>query len=165
MTDGQDGQRARGVQQRSNRRLVLAGFAVGLAAALVFGGVWLAFASTPSWPDALSMLLRERRGQAIYDANCVSCHAGPTGGRIDDYPPPHNANGHTWHHPDCFITRVTRDGIIEPSALAPPGAPTMPAFRDRLSADEIDAVIAYIKTLWTPQQRDAQASFTREMCF
>lgn len=165
MTGGQDGRPARSVQQRSNRWLVLAGFAVGLSAFLIVGGLWLALASTPSWPDSLSTLLRERRGQAIYDANCVSCHAGPTGGKIDDYPPPHNANGHTWHHPDCFITRVTRDGISERSALAPPDALTMPAFRDRLSADDIDTVVAYIKTLWTPQQRNAQASFTHEMCF
>ena len=143
----------------------MAGFVVGLSAVLIAGGVWLVSASTPSWPDVLGTLLRERRGQALYEANCVSCHAGPTGGTFGDYPPPHNANGHTWHHPDCFITRVTRDGIREPSALVPPDAPTMPAFRDRLSSDDINAVVAYIKTLWTPEERDAQASFTREMCF
>ena len=165
MTGRLDGPSADGLQRRSNGRPALAGVAVGLSVALILGGLWVALASTPSWPDALGTVLRERRGQAVYDANCVSCHAGPTGGKIDDYPPPHNANGHTWHHPDCFITRVTRDGISAPSALAPPGAPTMPAFRDRLSADDIDAVVAYIKTLWTPPQRDAQASFTREMCF
>ncbi len=165
VTSGQHGRPARSEQKYSDRRLPLAGFAVGLSAVLIAGGVWLAGASTPSWPNALSTLLRERRGQQVYDANCVSCHAGPAGGAIDDYPPRHNANGHTWHHPDCFITRVTRDGISQPSALAPPDAPTMPAFRDRLSPDDIDAVLAYIKTLWTPEQRIAQASFTREMCF
>lgn len=153
-----------GAGPRSDRRPLVAGTVVGLAAVALVGGVWLASASTPSWPDVLQLALRERRGQAIYDANCVSCHAGPTGGTIDDYPPRHNANGHTWHHPDCFIIRVTREGIAEPSALAPPGAPTMPAFRDRLSSEDIDAVLTYIRTLWTSQQRNAQASFTREMC-
>ena len=165
MTNGAHGRPAGSEQQRSDRRLPLAGFAVGLSAALIGGGLWLAWASTPSWPDTISTLLRERRGQQVYDASCVSCHAGPTGGAIDDYPPRHNANGHTWHHPDCFIIRVTRDGISQPSALAPTGAPTMPGFGDRLSPDDIDAVLAYIKTLWTPEQRIAQASFTREMCF
>lgn len=149
----------------SGSPIALAGFAFGLAAALIAGGVWLASTSTPSWSDKIGLVIRERRGQEVYESSCASCHGGPTGGKIDDYPPRHNANGHTWHHPDCFITRVTRDGITEPSALAPPGAPTMPAFRDQLSPDDIDAVVAYIKTWWTPEQRSAQAFFTREMCF
>ena len=131
---------------------------------LVFG-LWMASTSAPGWAATVGTALRERRGQEVYNASCIGCHLGPTGGTIDDYPPRHNANGHTWHHPDCLIARVTRDGISERSALAPPDAPLMPAFRDRLSPDDIDAVIAYIKTLWTPEQRSVQASFTREMCF
>ena len=84
---------------------------------------------------------------------------------MEDYPPRHNANGHTWHHPDCAIARVIRDGSDELPELAPPGAPKMQAFRDKLSASDIEAVIAYIKTMWTPGQRQLQASFTKEMCF
>lgn len=163
MTNGLDKRPARG--GRSGLPIALAGFTVVLAAPLFAGGVWLATASTPSWPDRIRLMRRERRGQEVYQSSCASCHAGPTGGRIDDYPPRHNANGHTWHHPDCFITHVTREGVSRPSALASPGAPTMPAFRDRLSAEDIYAVVAYIKTWWTPEQRSAQASFTREMCF
>ncbi|MBI2325426.1 MAG: c-type cytochrome [Chloroflexi bacterium] len=48
--------------------------------------------------------------------------------------------------------------------MAPPGAPTMQAFRERLSDDEIDAVLAYIRTMWTPQQRESQAQATRQQC-
>jgi len=143
----------------------VAGFVVGVAAVLIIPGLWLVSTSGPSWAGALSTILRERRGEDIYKANCISCHSGPTGGKIDDYPPRHNANGHTWHHPDCFIRQVVRDGSNEMRELAPPDAPTMPAFKGQLSTDDIDAVLAYIKTMWTPAQRQLQASFTREMCF
>lgn len=165
MTNGEHGRPAGSERRRSDRRLPLAGFAFGLSAVLIGGGLWVAGSSAPGLTDGIGTLLRERRGQEVYDASCVSCHGGPTGGVSTDYPPRHNAIGHTWHHPDCFITRITRDGISQPSALAPPDAPTMPAFRDRLSPDDIVAVVAYIKMLWTPEQRIAQAAYTREMCF
>lgn len=140
------------------------GFVLGVGVVAVVVGVWLASASAPSWGTLLSTALRERRGQELYNANCASCHGGPTGGRIDDYPPPHNANGHTWHHPDCALVRVTRDGSSGTPEYAPPGAIPMQGFKDRLSPADIDAVIAFIKTMWTPAQRQAQAGFTKEMC-
>lgn len=105
----------------------------------------------------------------MYAANCASCHGGPTGGDMMDYPPRHNANGHTWHHADCELTQVIRDGAspmteMMRSMMAPPDAPLMQAFKDRLSDEEIEAVLAYIKTLWTPRQRDIQARTTLEVC-
>ena len=51
-----------------------------------------------------------------------------------------------------------------PGLIVPPDAPVMPTFKDRLSGDEIDAVLRYIKTLWTAQQRSVQAEVSREMC-
>lgn len=33
------------------------------------------------------------RGAELYEANCVSCHGGATGGEISDIPPRHNAEG------------------------------------------------------------------------
>lgn len=86
-----------------------------------------------------------------------------------DYPPRHNSNGHTWHHPDCELTLIVREGGDEMTAMmremmAPPGAPKMEAFKDRLSDSEIQATLAYIKTLWTPDERDAQAAVTHDSC-
>ena len=79
-----------------------------------------------------------------------------------DYPPRHNANGHTWHHPDCELQRIVRTGGDEMTdmmrqMMAPPDAPKMQAFGDKLSNDEIDAVLAFIKTMWTPDEREVQA--------
>ena len=142
-----------------------AGFLVGVGLVVLVASTWLVATSLPSWAAAMSSVLRERRGQEVYNANCLSCHGGPTGGAIDDYPPRHNANGHTWHHPDCAIARVIRDGSDEVAEYAPPGAAKMQPFKDKLPASDIEAVIAYIKTMWTPGERNAQASFTKEMCF
>jgi mono/diheme cytochrome c family protein len=131
---------------------------------VLVGGLWLTFGSPVTWPTAVNLALQERRGAQVYDANCLSCHLGPIGGTIEDDPPRHNANGHTWHHPDCALRQMVREGsagIFEVSRAAVPMQP----FKDRLSREDIDAVLAYIKTMWTPGQRQAQASFTREMCF
>jgi mono/diheme cytochrome c family protein len=139
------------------------GVVIGIAAVVVIAGLWLGFGPPVAWPGRVALALQERRGEQVYTANCVTCHGGPIGGTIDDDPPRHNANGHTWHHPDCALRQMVRGGsavISEGSRSATPMQP----FKDRLSPEEIDAVIAYIKTLWLPWQREAQATFTREMC-
>jgi mono/diheme cytochrome c family protein len=38
----------------------------------------------------------------------------------------------------------------------------MPAFRDKLSDDDIRAVIAYIKSTWPEETRKLQAEVTRQ---
>lgn len=144
----------------------LAGAAVVAALAAI---LWVAFPGgvgriPPVFSDA-----RLARGQQLYAANCQTCHGGSTGGEMMDYPPKHNANGHTWHHPDCELVAVITTGtgpMVEMmrEMMAPPGAPTMPAWREKLTGDEIDAVLAYIKTMWTPEQRDLQERATRQQC-
>ncbi len=117
----------------------------------------------------LTLTAEERRGEALYTANCATCHGGPTGGSMMDYPPRHNANGHTWHHAECELIQVIREGGDEMTEamrrmMASPDAPQMPAFKDTLSAGDIASVLAYIKLMWTPQQRSVQAEITREQC-
>lgn len=41
----------------------------------------------------------------------------------------------------------------------------MQGFKDKLSPADIEALLAFIKTMWTPAQRQAQAGFTKEMRF
>ena|SRR5437773_1443441 len=148
-------------------------FLAGAAAVVVT--VWIVSASgvlqalpffgTPE----IALSAQERHGQTLYAANCDSCHGGRTGGSMMDYPPRHNASGHTWHHPDCELLQVVRDGGDEMTRsmrdmMAPPGAPQMQAFKDRLSDDEIRDVLAFIKTMWTPEQRRVQSDITSESC-
>ncbi len=113
--------------------------------------------------DAMPLLDRESEGRRLFQANCASCHGGEVGGSASDYPPRHNAAGHTWEHGDCELERIIRYG---PLTIRPGTAPglQMPAFRDRLTDDEIRDVIAYIKTMWTPEQRAAQAVTTGASC-
>lgn len=95
-----------------------------------------------------------RLGAAIYNAQCLRCHGGRDGTGGIAGTPPHTDEGHTWHHSDLRLTAVVMRGG---------GArQEMPAFGDRLSAEEVRAVLAYLKTWWGDEQREYQARMTRE---
>ena len=38
----------------------------------------------------------------------------------------------------------------------------MPAFKDQLTEEDVRAVLAYMKSWWTPEQRESQAKVTAE---
>lgn len=114
-----------------------------------------------------------QRGETLYQASCQSCHGGATGGSMMDIPPRHNQVGHTWHHPDCQLTRFILDGtgnlaemqpMMRGMMRVPADTPQMPKWRGILSEDEVSAILSYIKTWWTPGQRAAQAEVTRLQC-
>lgn len=107
-------------------------------------------------------------GQGLYAANCASCHGSQLEGQPDwkrrlatgRMPaPPHDVSGHTWHHSDSDLFRLTKEGV---AAVAGGGYQSdMPAFEGRLSDAEIAAVLAYIKSTWPDRQRQFQAEVTR----
>lgn len=99
------------------------------------------------------------RGETLYNKLCISCHGGSTGGTIRDIPPPHNANGHTWHHPDQQLANIILNGLD----LSISSEKKMPAFKDELSDADVQAILAYIKTLWTDEQREFQATVTKQV--
>ena len=68
--------------------------------------------------------------------------------------PPHNKEGHTWRHSDNMLQRMIKQGWRDPFNKTK--RLTMPAFENALSPKEVDAVIAYMKTFWTPVQVDYQ---------
>lgn len=66
-------------------------------------------------------------GRAIYTEHCASCHGANLEGQPDwrkrrpdgKMPsPPHDASGHTWHHPDNVLAGIIKQGI---AAFAPAG--------------------------------------------
>ncbi|MDO8531932.1 MAG: cytochrome c [Dehalococcoidia bacterium] len=126
-----------------------------LVAALVLAACGQAAQPAPAPPEVV------QRGARLYGAYCQSCHGDATGGVIQDYPPVHNANGHTWHHPDCVLVRITVEGV-PPSPGAPADAPRMEGFK--LATDDVKAILAYMKTWWTDKQRAFQADVTRQSC-
>lgn len=110
------------------------------------------------------------RGAQLYDAYCLACHGGATGGGMMDMPPRHNANGHTWHHPDCQLVDSVLNGSGEMGEImrrmmgVPETAPRMPAFKGQLTEDDAVAILTYIKTWWTQEQRVAQARLSQRQC-
>jgi len=109
-------------------------------------------------------------GRALYGQHCASCHGANLEGQPDwrrrkpngRLPaPPHDASGHTWHHPDALLFAITKNGLVPPHA--PPGyASDMPAFADVLGDDEIRAVLAYIQSRWPKQVVEARAEMLRQ---
>jgi S-disulfanyl-L-cysteine oxidoreductase SoxD len=95
-------------------------------------------------------------GQRVYRAHCAACH----GASLEGQPqwrerdargrlpaPPHDASGHTWHHPDAVLLEIMRDGVAK--AAGQPDYPTdMPAYKGVLSDEDIIAVLSYIKAQW-----------------
>lgn len=99
-------------------------------------------------PAATPTVDPEARGSAVYTRVCAECHGEEGEGHA--YPPAPALDGseHAWHHPDAQIREWIKNGKI--------GMAEMPAYGDRLSDAEIDAVLAYIKSLWPEEQRAFQ---------
>lgn len=116
------------------------------------------------------MKLRDRdekvvvQGATIYAARCAACHGdklqGQPNWQLRDAAgrlpaPPHDAKGHTWHHPDEVLFRITKYGVAKAANL-PDYQSNMPAFEGVLSDAEIVAVLSYIKAQWPEKYRRAQ---------
>jgi mono/diheme cytochrome c family protein len=107
------------------------------------------------------------QGQQTYIQFCATCHGMTGAGQFPDAPaqrdatgrfgaPPHNENGHTWHHDDDLLYQIVREGGMgNPEDFYP-----MPAFGEVLTDEQIEAVIFYIKSLWTEEQRQHQQQTT-----
>lgn len=105
-------------------------------------------------------------GQEVYAQNCASCHGANLEGQPDwkrrlesgRMPaPPHDENGHTWHHSDQDLFAITKLGV---GGVVPGYESDMPAFGEILSDGEIAAVLAFIKSTWPERQRGYQVEIT-----
>lgn len=95
-------------------------------------------------------------GQKVYAAQCAVCH----GARLEGQPnwrergpdgrlpaPPHDASGHTWHHPDELLFRITKYGVAKAANLKDYDS-AMPAYEGVLSDEEIVAALSWTKSQW-----------------
>ncbi|MBN8590593.1 MAG: cytochrome c [Anaerolineae bacterium] len=109
------------------------------------------------------------QGQQLYSQYCSSCHGVNGEGQFPSAPterdatgrfgaPPHNGNGHTWHHGDAMLIEYVRNGGI--SLSDPVNWYPMPAFGEQLTNDQVMVILAYIKTFWSNEQRARQAEIT-----
>ena len=131
--------------------LALAGLALaaGTAAVLLPGAGGDAANLDPDDREKVAL------GARLYAGHCAACH----GANLEGQPnwrqrrpdgrlpaPPHDASGHTWHHPAEQLFALTKQG---PAALVGGGYQSdMPAYEGILSDAEIWAVLSYIKSRW-----------------
>lgn len=116
--------------------------------------------NTPAPPvpelDAASV----KQGEKLYAQYCAACHGknleGAAGWKTalpdGSYPPPpHDSSGHTWHHPDSLLMRITADGGFPPTPNT-----KMPAFGAILTEDETASILDFIKSYWGDEEREFQ---------
>ncbi len=90
------------------------------------------------------------RGGRLYAQYCESCHGvqgvGAPNWRTPDSewrypPPPLNGTGHTWHHPTYQLRKLIKEG-------GPQGKSNMPGFKEILTDQQIDDIIAWFQSMW-----------------
>jgi len=139
---------------------MLAAAALGLAVA----GCDQSRTSAPPYqlrPDDAAVIAS---GRKVYEAHCAACH----GARLEGQPnwrerdaagrlpaPPHDASGHTWHHPDEVLFRITKYGVAKAANLKDYDS-AMPAYEGVLSDAEITAVLSWIQSQWPAAIRRQQ---------
>lgn len=143
------------------RRRILV-LAAGAAAATAAALAWWRLAA----PDPAGALLRPDDadlvavGAAVYAEHCAACHGAELEGepnwrepRPDGLmpAPPHDASGHTWHHPDAVLLDITRRGMA--AAIGGDYRSNMPAFEGVLTEEQIVAALSYVKSRWPAETR------------
>lgn len=146
------------------KRLLFTGLVV-----LATSGFWLAWQLGSMMDfDAASICAAIETGRALYAAHCASCHGTQLEGQPDWRTPlssgrlpapPHDANGHTWHHSDDLLFRIVKEGTA--SVVGGEYESDMPGFEDVLSDAEIRAVLASSKSAWPERERTYQESVSQ----
>ncbi|MCP4139736.1 MAG: cytochrome c [Chloroflexi bacterium] len=91
-------------------------------------------------------------GKEVYAENCATCHGATGEGHAKiQSAPALNSSEHAWHHADGQLQRLITDG-----------GKIMPSFGEKLTDDEIVAVIRYFQTWWTQSQLDSQQSLSEQ---
>jgi mono/diheme cytochrome c family protein len=90
------------------------------------------------------------RGAELYGANCAVCHGAHAQGAPDWHkpgpdgkypPPPLDGSAHAWHHPRAALRHTIKEGTTRLGG-------NMPAWKDKLSDAEIEAIIDWIVMRW-----------------
>ena len=89
-------------------------------------------------------------GAKLFQQHCAVCHGTNAEGTSDwkktdangNYPPPPlDGSAHAWHHSIPQLARSIKEGGIKLGGLMPP-------FADKLSDQDVLAVIAYFQSRW-----------------
>lgn len=104
-------------------------------------------------PQLKNLTAEERRGEALFQKNCAFCHAadGTAGNWIGHFLEPHPRN----LTDAAAMAGMTRARVKERIREGVPGTP-MSAWKQVLSDEEIDAIVAYIARAFHPLPADTQ---------
>lgn len=134
-----------------------------LLAAATISVTFLIYTLTPSSTEISIPYSQEsnvNNGKEIYLNYCAQCHGTNLEGqenwrKRDKFgylpAPPHDETGHTWHHSDETLFKLTKFGVSW--VAGEDYLSRMPAYKDILSDKEILDVLAYIKAEWPPKVR------------
>ncbi|HED15182.1 MAG TPA: cytochrome c [Gammaproteobacteria bacterium] len=114
---------------------------------ITFAG--LAHAETGKAPDAKAVAV----GKKLYIKHCQVCHQKDGVGeqpisvyiRLPGFVTaiPLNESSHAWHHGDKQLVKIILSGSRRTKR--------MPAWKDTLSEEQVKNIVAYIKSLWSPE--------------
>ena len=95
-------------------------------------------------------------GDQLFQQNCAVCHGSnaeatsewkKTDANGNYPPPPLNGSAHAWHHSIPQLARSIKEGGVKLGGQ-------MPAFADKLSDQDVLAVIAYFQSKWPDEVYD-----------
>ncbi len=112
-------------------------------------------------PSAESSLLVSL-GKTIYDRECASCHGATGLGMPPDYPP--LAGNQSIEMVSAVnAIRMVLNGGYPPGTAGNPRPYGMPPFAQRMSDDEVAAVVTYIRTSWGNRGEPVSARQANEL--
>ena len=149
---------------RRNSQYAVAGFVGLIAIGLGIAATGGRFDKPAIDPDDSAQVAAGRQVYADHFARCHGANLEGEGNWRERKPngrlpaPPHDASGHTWHHPDHQLFTIVKGGL---SAVVPGYQSDMPAFEHTLSEPQINAVLTYIKSTWPVEIRERQETLNR----
>ncbi|MGD8526471.1 MAG: cytochrome c [Thioalkalispiraceae bacterium] len=93
------------------------------------------------------------RGGTLFQQHCAVCHGRQAEGAPDWQqmdangkfpPPPLNGSAHAWHHPQQVLVDTIKNGTVKQGG-------NMPAWKDKLSDEQINAIIAWFQSKWSDE--------------
>jgi mono/diheme cytochrome c family protein len=111
------------------------------------------------------------QGERVYRSHCASCHGANLEGQSNWRErgpdgllpaPPHDASGHTWHHSDDLLFKMTKFGVASTAKLKDYKT-AMPVYEGVLRNEEIVAVLSWIKARWPADVRERQDQLNRNV--
>lgn len=147
---------------RSGRRLAVPAISV-VAIGAIAAGAYGYLREDVVIPGDASDLDQVAFGSRVYSHICANCHGTKLDGQLGwqeplkdgtRLAPAHSVKGETWRLSDGDLFNIVRDGgeTLKPDG----GVSRMPGFGEKLTVDEIWAVIAFIKSTWPTDVQESQ---------